>query len=123
MSKIFFKLFNLIRIEGFREEKNILKLRESDIISEDIYIEKDKFVTKNQIKTLAKFHKRGEKPLIEKMASGLTKSQIDTLRKLYHKGKIEKISVTESHTFAISILFGLIISFLVGDLVAVIQNG
>jgi hypothetical protein len=107
--------------EGFREEYNINELKEGMILGDDIYIENDKVVS---IKKWTKENiMKGKDAEIEAQARGLTLEEIEKLKWLQNDGKLNTVIIKKGTPFGLSVLFGLLLSLIFGDIMMVVRNG
>jgi preflagellin peptidase FlaK len=112
---------NVMIAEGFREEYNINELKEGMILGDDIYIENDKVVS---IKKWTKENiMKGKDAEIEAQARGLTLEEIEKLKWLQNDGKLNTVIIKKGTPFGLSVLFGLLLSLIFGDIMMVVRNG
>jgi preflagellin peptidase FlaK len=127
--RLLFNSINILKKEALIEEVKITGLEEGAIIAEEIYIADGEVLRDNRsmiekIKDAAKtealdvLRKRG----VGTGAAGVTEEDIELLKGYVENGKLEdKVNTKKSMPFAPVVLVGLIISFVIGDVMLALR--
>lgn len=128
------KLLTSVSKEALQDDYKIDELKEGMIPAYNLYENDEKAYVddktffsriKEALSTgnMSKLSLPGDKLIVTTMAAGLTEENIETLKELKIKGKLEdKFKIKKGVPFAPSILIGLLISLLVGDLAIIIEK-
>lgn len=128
------KLLTSVSKEALQDDYKIDELKEGMIPAYNLYENDEKAYVDNKsffsrIKKalssgdISKLNTPSDKLIVTSMAAGLSEEDIKTLKELKDKGKLEdKFKIKKGVPFAPSILIGLLISLLLGDLAFIIEK-